>query len=126
MNKTFWRFLGSSILIALSGCLGNVVDGIIVGNLIGSDGVSAVNLSRPVIQFMFTINMLLAAGGSMLVGMNLGRKDFPRAANIFTLSMGGCLAFGLLMAFLTRCTPSSLVQLPHCLRHRGTRHLHPT
>ncbi len=111
MNNTFWRFLGSSILITLSGCLGNVVDGIIVGNLIGADGVSAVNLSRPVIQFMFTINMLLAAGGSMLVGMNLGRKDYPRAAYIFTLSVGGCLAFGLLMTLSGLLMPDTLTGL---------------
>jgi len=108
MNKTFWRFLGSSILIALSGCLGNVVDGIIVGNLIGADGVSAVNLSRPLIQFMFTINMLVAAGASMLVGMNLGRKDFTRAAYLFTLSIGGCLAFGLLMAMCGLLMPDTV------------------
>ena len=49
-NKEFWRFLVSSILISLSACLGNVVDAIIVGNLIGEDAVSAINLTRPVVQ----------------------------------------------------------------------------
>ena len=49
-NSQFWRFLWSAILIALSGCLGNVVDAIIVGNLIGEDAVSAINLTRPVVQ----------------------------------------------------------------------------
>jgi len=96
-NTEFWRFLWSSILIALSACLGNVVDSIIVGNLIGEDGVSAINLSKPVTQFMFTVSMLLSTGASMLVGMELGKKDYARAASIFTLSTVGCLAFGLLM-----------------------------
>ena len=97
LNKTFGRFLWSSILIALSGCLGNVVDGIIVGNLVGADGVSAVNLSKPVIQFMFTISMVLAAGGSMLVGMNLGRKEYPRASYIYTLSVTTSVGVGFLL-----------------------------
>ena len=70
-NTEFQRFLWSSILIALSACLGNVVDSIIVGNLIGEDGVSAINLSKPVIQFMFTISMLLSTGGLRLVGNTL-------------------------------------------------------
>ena len=74
-NSQYWRFLWSSILIALSGCLGNVVDGIIVGNLLGEDGVSAINLSKTVIQFMFTLSMLLSTGAGMLVGMEIGRKD---------------------------------------------------
>ena len=95
-NTEFWRFLWSSILIALSACLGNVVDSIIVGNLIGGDGVSAINLSKPVTQFMFTVSMLLSTGASMLVGMQLGKKDYARAASIFILSTIGCLAFGLL------------------------------
>ena len=96
-DTQFRRFLWSSILIALSACLGNVVDAIIVGNLIGEDGVSAINLSKPITQFMFTVSMLLSTGAGMLVGMELGKKDHERAASLFTLSTVSCLAFGLLM-----------------------------
>ena len=82
LNKQFWRFLWSSILVALSGCLGNVVDAIIVGNLISADGVSAINLTKPVTQFMYTINMLLAGGAGMLVGIALGKQDLQRTRYI--------------------------------------------
>ena len=47
LNKQFYNYLWAYILVALSGCLGNVVDGIIVGNLINEDGVSAIILSKP-------------------------------------------------------------------------------
>ena len=47
INKQFYNYLWAYVLVALSGCLGNVVDGIIVGNLISADGVSAINLSKP-------------------------------------------------------------------------------
>jgi Na+-driven multidrug efflux pump len=95
-NRTYWRFLWSSILIALSGCLGNVVDAIIVGNLIGEEGVSAINLTKPVVQVMFTLNMLLATGAGMLVGIELGRKNHRGVAYYYTLAMAACLAVGLL------------------------------
>ena len=95
-NHTYWRFLWSSILIALSGCLGNVVDAIIVGNLIGEEGVSAINLTKPVVQVMFTLNMLLATGAGMLVGIELGRKNHRGVAYYYTLAMAACLAVGLL------------------------------
>ena len=36
INKQFYNYLWAYILVALSGCLGNVVDGIIVGNLISA------------------------------------------------------------------------------------------
>lgn len=96
-NSQFWQFLWSSILIALSACLGNVIDAIIVGNLINEDSVSAINISRTMIQFMFTINMLLATGAGMLVGMQLGKGDTQRASYIFTQSMMACLVVGLVI-----------------------------
>ena len=77
-NRVFWRFMWSSILIALSGCLGNVVDAIIVGNLIDENAVSAINMSKPFVQFMFTLSMLLSTGAGMLVGKELGKKDFDK------------------------------------------------
>ena len=99
-NVQFWRFLWASILIGLSACLGNVVDAMIVGNLIDEDSVSAINLSLPFLQFMFTVNMLLATGAGMLVGMELGKGDTRRASYIFVISMLSCLVTGLV---LTAC-----------------------
>ena len=87
LSVNFNRFLWSSVLITLSGCLGNVVDGIIVGNLIGADGVSAINLSKPVVQFYMTLNLLIGMGASMIVGYALGKKDKIRAPYVFTLAV---------------------------------------
>lgn len=109
-NRTFWRFLWSSILIALSGCLGNVVDAIIVGNLIGEDGVSAINLTKPVIQLMFTLNMLVATGAGMLVGIELGRKNLHGVAHYFSLAMATCLAVGLLFTAAGLTIPDTITR----------------
>ena len=110
-NKVYWRFLWSAILIALSGCLGNVVDAIIVGNLISEDAVSAINLTRPVVQFMYTLNMLLATGAGILVGVEIGKKNMPRAAYFYTLSMAACLIVGLLITAVGLFCPSSATDL---------------
>lgn len=96
-NALFYRFLWAFILVALSACLGNVVDGIIVGNLISSDGVSAINLSKPINQFIFTINLLICGGGGMLVGYELGKKNIHEARRCFTDSMVLSVGFGLLL-----------------------------
>ena len=97
LNVQFWRFLWASILIGLSACLGNVVDAMIVGNLINEDAVSAINLSLPLLQFMYTVNMLLATGAGMLVGMQLGKKNTQRASYIFIVSMLVSLLVGLVL-----------------------------
>lgn len=96
LSVVFWRYLWSSILISLSASVGTVVDGIIVGNLIGEDGLSAVNLSSPMIQLLFTISLVVASGAGMLIGFALGQKDGRRVRYIFTLSMVASLLVGVL------------------------------
>ena len=98
LNKQFYNFLGAYILVALSGCLGNVVDGIIVGNLISADGVSAINLSKPVNQFIFTLHLLINAGAGMLVGYALGQKNLSDAKRYFTTALTLSVGIGLLLA----------------------------
>ena len=110
-NKEYWVFLWSSILIALSACLGTVLDAIIVGNLIDEDSVSAINISRTMIQFMFTLSMLLAMGAGMLVGMQLGKKDTHHASYIFTVSMAACLVTGLIIAAIGLFFPDASTRL---------------
>lgn len=100
MSVEFRRYLWSAILIALSGCLGNIVDGIIVGNLIGEDGVSAINLSKPVVQLMYTISMLLSTGAGMLVGYALGKGEKRHAKYIYTQSMLGSVIAGVLFTVI--------------------------
>ena len=120
LTTLFWRYLWSSILITLSGCLGNVVDGIIVGKLIGTDGVSAINLSKPVVQLMMTLSLLLAAGGSMLVGFALGKKDYQRARYVYTHSFLSNLVVSLLFVLTAIIMPGTIASLlcdnPHLLQ----------
>lgn len=110
-NKEYWVFLWSSILIALSACLGTVLDAIIVGNLIDEDSVSAINISRTMVQFMFTLSMLLALGAGMLVGIQLGKRDARHASYIFTVSMASCVAAGLVIAAVGFFFPDASTRL---------------
>ena len=96
LTTIFWRYLWSSILISLSASIGTIVNGIIVGNLIGENGVSAINLTTPLLQFMFTISLIVASGAGILIGFALGTGDMKRVQSIFSLSMGGSMVVGLL------------------------------
>ena len=98
LSRQFYNYLWAYILVALSGCLGNVVDGIIVGNLIDADGVSAINLSKPINQFIFTLHLLINAGAGMLVGYALGQRDTIKARQLFTLALTTSVGIGLLLS----------------------------
>ena len=98
INKQFYNYLWAYILVALSGCLGNVVDGIIVGNLISEDGVSAINLSKPINQFIFTLHLLINAGAGMLVAYALWNKNIGEAKRLFTRAFMLSIGLGVLLA----------------------------
>lgn len=100
ISKQFYNYLWAYILVALSGCLGNVVDGIIVGNLISEDGVSAINLSKPVNQLIFTLHLLINAGAGMLVGYAIGQGDFVRARALFTSALTFSTGIGVVLAIM--------------------------
>ena len=100
ITAQFYRYLWAYILVALSGCLGNVVDGIIVGNLISEDGVSAINLSKPINQFIFTLHLLINAGAGMLVAYALGQKKIDDARRFFTRALSLSLGLGLVLAIV--------------------------
>lgn len=100
INAQFYRYLWAYILVALSGCLGTVVDGIIVGNLISEDGVSAINLSTPITQFIFTLHLLINAGAGMLVAYALGQHKIGEARRFFTRALSLSLGFGVLLAII--------------------------
>ena len=100
INKQFYNYLWAYILVALSGCLGNVVDGIIVGNLINEDGVSAINLSKPINQFIFTLHLLINAGAGMLVAYALGKQNITDARRFFTRALTLSVGMGLLLTIV--------------------------
>ena len=100
INKQFYRFLWAYILVALSGCLGTVVDGIIVGNLISEDGVSAINLSTPITQFIFTMHLLINAGAGMLVAYALGQKKIDDARRYLTRALSLTVGLGLVLSII--------------------------
>ena len=100
INKQFYNYLGAYILVALSGCLGNVVDGIIVGNLISEDGVSAINLAKPINQFIFTLHLLINAGAGMLMAYAIGQKNIGDARRYFTRALSLSMGLGLVLAIV--------------------------
>jgi len=100
INSQFYRYLSAYILVALSGCLGNVVDGIIVGNLISEDGVSAINLAKPINQFIFTLHLLINAGAGMLMAYAIGQKNIGDARRYFTRALSLSMGLGLVLAIV--------------------------
>ena len=88
LRKTYFRYLIAFVLTALSTMLGNILDGIIAGQLIGAEAVAAIGTSRPLTQGFYTLHLLVGAGGGMLVGLAIGKKHRDEANSVFRAVVG--------------------------------------
>ncbi|MEG2000236.1 MAG: MATE family efflux transporter [Evtepia sp.] len=62
-----------------------MVDGIFVSNLIGSDALSAINIVYPLINVILAIAIMFASGGSALIAKDMGEGERERAKENFTM-----------------------------------------
>ena len=61
-----------------------MVDGLFVSNLIGTNALSAINLTAPVIQLVTAISTMLATGGSAVIMKKMGEHKTDEAREDFT------------------------------------------
>ena len=77
-----------------------MVDGLFVSNLIGTDALSAINLTAPVIQLVTAISTMLATGGSAVIMKKMGEHKPKEAREDFTFLILVNVFVGLLMCIL--------------------------
>ena len=77
-----------------------VVDGMIVGNILGPDALAAVNLVLPVTLLFNTVYVLFGVGGSTLFSVALGERDHERARQLFTVSVGAMVVTAVMVLFI--------------------------
>ena len=67
VGKAFRSYLTASVLTVAAAQVAGIVDASIVGNIIGEEGLAAVNVCKPVLQAVFALSVLLVGGGTMMV-----------------------------------------------------------
>ncbi len=87
VNKAFRSYLVSTILSTMAVSLGSMLGGIVVGNVLGTTELGAVNVMMPIIQLLAALNALINIGGATVMAIHVGRGDEGSARGIFTKSM---------------------------------------
>lgn len=77
--------------------LGNVMDGILIGNILGMDAVSAANLASPVEMLIQLPGYVLGIGSGISVSVLLGKRDRDGASKLFSSVLFTVLFTGLLI-----------------------------
>ena len=74
-RRKLLEYIPTLIMTNLSTLLLLSVDGLVVGNLVGSDALSAVNILSPASFFVGTISVLIANGASTCLSTRMGEND---------------------------------------------------
>ncbi|MCI8418481.1 MAG: MATE family efflux transporter [Lachnospiraceae bacterium] len=77
-----------------------MVDGLFVSNLMGTDALSAINLTAPVIQLVTAVSTMLATGGSAVIMKKMGEQRKEEAREDFTFLILVNVLVGLVMCGL--------------------------
>ena len=100
INRKFIQYLIPSILMVFAMQFGSLVDGIIVGNLIGSEALSATALVVPILYVIQLPGFALGLGGSIVIANLLGKRDVESARKTFSISLIVGVGISLIFAIL--------------------------
>lgn len=87
IKTKFLQYLLPSIMTTVAMQIGNVVDTILVGNILGADAMSAVQVGAIVLMLIQVPGYMLGLGGQIAVGNLLGKRDIVGARKIFSVSV---------------------------------------
>lgn len=96
--KNILKFAVPTIAMTVFMSFYTMVDGLFVSNLIGTDALSAINLTAPVIQLVTAISTMLATGGSAVIMKKMGEQKPVEAREDFTFLIIVNVIVGLVMS----------------------------
>ena len=95
--KNIIKFAVPTIAMTVFMSFYTMVDGLFVSNLIGTDALSAINLTAPVIQLVTAVSTMLATGGSAVIMKKMGEQKAEEAREDFTFLILVNVAVGIVM-----------------------------
>lgn len=105
ISQALRNFLGASILTSVSSQLAVTTDAIVVGNLVGPDAVSAINITMPINMLFSCVSILIGLGASILSARAIGSRENSKVNHIFSVALLLLVALGAAVSLFTytRC-----------------------
>lgn len=89
--KAFNKAIVPCMLSILSGNINILIDGIVVGQKIGINGLAALNLCFPIYLILCVIGSVIVSGTGIMSTKEIGRNHGDKAMIYYQLSIGLCL-----------------------------------
>ncbi|SFD45331.1 putative efflux protein, MATE family [Lentibacillus persicus] len=87
VTKSFFQYLFPTLIGMMLMSANIVIDGIFVGNGVGSIALASVNIAVPVWSILISVSLLIGVGGGTLYSITTGERDTGRAKQVFSISM---------------------------------------
>ena len=114
---TFFYYVIPSMIGLLSLTTASLVDGIFVGNIVGSDALAAVSLLLPYLTFLIAISLMLAIGGAVTAGKYLGEGNTTAASDIMSKTLITAVLVNLFFALLSLALEPTLYAILNVPAH---------
>ncbi|MDE6252488.1 MAG: ATP-binding protein [Lachnospiraceae bacterium] len=106
IKTKLWQYLLPSIMMTAALQMGNIVDTMLVGNIMGADAMSAVKIGMTIDNIMEIPGYVLGVGGSVAVGILLGKREREKADRVYSVTLTISLICGFIFALLSVASPA--------------------
>ena len=100
INKTYRNLLVSTLAMTASMYLSSIIDGILVGQILGTMPLSAINLTNSIVFLKNILIAMFTFGGNTLAIMYKGKRDNEKADMVFTISFWAGILSSVLISVL--------------------------
>ncbi|MGN1406608.1 MAG: MATE family efflux transporter [Erysipelotrichaceae bacterium] len=107
----FRKLLPVQIFICMSSCLSGLVSGIIIGNFLDSQALTALGFVNPLNNIIGALSGLICTGSGILCGMAMGRGDKKQIDDIFSISLKILFITGIILTLVTNIFASDIAAL---------------
>lgn len=114
ISRALRNFLGASILTSVSSQLAITTDAIVVGNLVGPDAVSAINITMPINMLFSCVSILIGLGASILSARAIGSRESAKVNHIFSVALLLLVALGATVSLFTYTRCGDIMSLICC------------
>ena len=98
VSKALKTFVMAAVLTAAASQLAHTADSMIVGHVVGTDAVSAINLVLPLVEVLNCMAFLICFGANAICAQAIGCHDMDKVARTFTSTIITVMTLGLAVA----------------------------
>ena len=84
--KTIFKYAIPNVISMWIFTLYTMIDGVFISRFVGSTALAGVNLALPLINFIFSISIMIGVGSSTLIAIKFGENKYDDGNKIFTLA----------------------------------------